>query len=166
MKHILFLFLLIASGFSGFGQVKSKAYNDMLRKLLDHSVTEVSVSDIDENDNSIVFLDAREKREYEVSHIKNAIWVGYDDFNLKRVAKVSKSKKIVVYCSVGYRSEKIAEKLLKTGYLKVANLYGSIFEWVNQGRPVYDKNENLTKEDHAYNKDWGKWLTKGVKVYK
>ncbi len=166
MKHILFLFLLIASGVSGFGQVKSKAYNDMLRKLLDHSVTEVSVSDIDENDNSIVFLDAREKREYEVSHIKNAIWVGYDDFNLKRVAKVNKSKKIVVYCSVGYRSEKIAEKLLKIGYLKVANLYGSIFEWVNQGRPVYDKNENLTKEVHAYNKDWGKWLTKGVKVYK
>lgn len=111
-----------------------------------------------------VFLDARERKEYEVSHIKGAHWIGYDDYKRSRLPKVSKSTPIVVYCSVGYRSEKITEKLLQDGYTEVYNLYGGVFEWVNQGHPVY-VNGHRTHRVHAFDRKWGVWLKKGERVY-
>lgn len=146
-------------------KVKSKAYDIMLTDLLDHSVSEVLVGEIDPDDSTIVYLDAREYNEYKVSHIEGAIWVGYDDFDMNRLDSIQKSDKIVVYCSVGYRSEKVSEKLVEANYENVSNMYGSIFEWVNQGRPVYDKEGNETTNVHAFNKEWGRWLKNGIKVY-
>jgi rhodanese-related sulfurtransferase len=131
---------------------------------LSHSVPELKVEDITTK-NDFVYLDAREREEFEVSHIQNAKWIGYKDFDLNRLKGVSKNDTLVVYCSVGYRSEKIAEKLINEGYTNVFNLYGSIFEWSNQGRPVYDSNNNKTNRVHAYNKRWSQWLFKGEKVY-
>ena len=99
-----------------------------------------------------------------MSHIQDAIWVGYDDFDLSRVGEVEKNQKIVVYCSVGYRSEKVSEKLIEAGYEDVANLYGGIFEWRNQDQEVVDE-QGQTNKVHAYDKVWGVWVTKGEKVY-
>jgi rhodanese-related sulfurtransferase len=155
--------LFIASSCIVQKQVGSGTYNLMLKTLLSHSVNEVSVKEADSMSN-VVFIDSREKEEYEVSHIKNAVWVGYDDFDIKRMSAISKEKKIVVYCAVGARSEKIAEELLKNGYSDVSNLYGGIFEWVNKGKPVYNNSGKTTKV-HAYSKAWGIWLKKGGKVY-
>ncbi|MDG1427401.1 MAG: rhodanese-like domain-containing protein [Crocinitomicaceae bacterium] len=164
MKHLFFILLFILSHQS-FGQVQSRSYSDMLYKLLDHSVDEISVSEASELGGSTLFLDAREKKEYDVSHINGAKWVGYDNFKMKRMSGVPKNKEIVIYCSVGYRSEKIAERLEKSGYTNVKNLYGSIFEWVNQGHPVYNNSGKKTMKVHAYDKEWGQWLRKGQKVY-
>ena len=113
----------------------------------------------------VTLLDAREPAEFGVSHIANAISIGYDQFNVGTVKNLDKNSKIVVYCSVGYRSEKIAEKLKKEGFAHVSNLYGGIFEWVNQGNPVIDSNGQFTKRVHGYSKSWGIWLNKGEKVY-
>ena len=46
------------------------------------------------------------------------LWVGYDDFKLSEVEKKlpDKSAEIVVYCSIGVRSENIGEELLESGY--------------------------------------------------
>mgnify|MGYP000471538617 CR=1 FL=1 len=88
---------------------------------------------------SIYILDAREKKEYEVSHIKNARLVGYDNFKLETVKDIPKDAKVYVYCSIGYRSEKIGEKLQKDGFQKVYNLYGGIFNWANAGFPLESK---------------------------
>ena len=79
-----------------------------------------------------LILDARERVEYEVSHLPKAVFIGYKTFEKDALKDVPKDKPIVVYCSIGYRSEKIGEKLQKMGFTKVYNLYGSIFEWVNQ----------------------------------
>lgn len=145
-------------------QVQSSAFNLTLKTLLSHSVPEVSVFQVKEMPN-VLFLDAREKSEFMVSHIKNARYVGYDQFEIGNLQSINKKQKIVVYCSVGYRSEKISEKLKKNGFTDVSNLYGGIFEWVNQGNSVVDENGNVTENIHAYNKTWGVWLNKGVKVY-
>ncbi len=150
--------------FSAGAQVKSKAYNVMLKTLLSHTVDEVSVNDIN-TDEDIIYLDAREKKEFDVSKINNAIWVGYDDFNLSRVDGIEKGKKIIVYCSVGYRSEKISEKLLKNGFTDVSNMYGGIFEWVNEEKEVVNNNNEPTKKVHAFDRTWGIWLKKGKKIY-
>lgn len=157
------LFLLIS--FDAFSQVKDAAYDLMLQQLLSHSVREISVAEAASKSTSVLFLDAREKEEYEVSHIQSAVQVGYDDFSLSSVKAIPKSRRIIVYCSVGYRSEKVAEKLMADGFVNVANLYGGIFEWVNQGFQVVDGAGKPTSSVHAYSPVWGVWLLKGQKVY-
>ena len=138
----------------------------MLKTMIKETVPTITVAELSKKDLSqMVLLDSREKKEYEVSHLKNAKWVGYDDFKLSRVNDVPKDASIVIYCSVGVRSEKIGEKLIAAGYTNVKNLYGSIFEWVNEGYPVYNTNGKPTDRVHAYSKTWGIWLKKGVKVY-
>lgn len=144
--------------------VSSLKYNILLQALLDHSVNEISVVEVVDKPD-VLLLDARSKNEYEVSHIKNAVWVGYEEFSARKVQDIDRQKEIVVYCSVGYRSEKIAEKLVKFGYSNVSNLYGGIFEWVNEDNDIANESGEVTTKIHAYNKQWGIWLSKGDKVY-
>jgi rhodanese-related sulfurtransferase len=167
MNKYKILFLVFMMGFftNVKSQVESGAYNLMLKGLLSHSVPEISVKGIDSLKYA-VFIDSRSLAEFEVSRIKNARWSGFDEFTTDNLKDVSKESTLVVYCSVGYRSEKISEKLLDLGYANVYNLYGGIFEWLNEGKPVVDSNGNTTDTVHAYSKTWGIWLKNGNKVYK
>jgi len=114
---------------------------------------------------SILFLDAREKNEYEVSHIPGAEHVGFEKFNLKQtLSRIGKAKKVVVYCSVGYRSSKITQKLVAEK-INAFNLIGGVFGWANDGKPLVDSNFKKTKKVHGYNKEWSKWLKKGLAVF-
>ena len=146
-------------------QQKDAAFGQMLSTLLSHSVPEIHTEDLRELPDSTILLDAREKEEFRVSHLRAARWIGYDTFSKKRLKGIPKDAKIVVYCSVGCRSEKIAEKLRAMGYADVSNLYGGIFDWVNKGRAVYDQNEKPTRRVHAFDGNWGLWLRKGEKVF-
>lgn len=112
-------------------------------------------------------LDAREKEEFQVSHLKDAVWVGYEDFDLDQVMQQvpNKQNPIVVYCSIGVRSEDIGERLKNAGYTNVKNLYGGIFEWKNKGYPVYDEQQQETEKVHAFNTYWGRFLTNADKIY-
>jgi rhodanese-related sulfurtransferase len=105
-----------------------------------------------------LILDAREKEEYAVSHLPKAVFIGYKHFEKEVLNTVPKDKPIVVYCSIGYRSEKIGEKLQKMGFTKVYNLYGSIFEWINQGNEVVDNQGVVTKKVHTFNRNWSQWV--------
>ncbi len=163
-KSIVAGWLLVLAA-SGYGQVQSGAYRTLLRTLLRHSVPEIGVAEAAANADQYLFVDAREKREYEVSHLPHARWVGYETFSLSHLQGVSKQTPIVVYCSVGYRSEKVAEQLIAAGFTKVWNLYGGIFEWVNQGHIVVNA-QGPTEAVHAYDRKWGIWLKKGQKVYR
>lgn len=144
--------------------VNSSAYNLMLKGLLSHSVPEVCIDSVQKNAMNYTWLDAREPNEFTVSQISGAIPVGYDQFKLSSVDSLDKNTPIIVYCSVGYRSEKVAEKLIKAGFTNVQNLYGGMFEWSNKNLPLF-KGDSLTPKIHAYNKLWGKWITNGEKVY-
>ncbi|MFB9105669.1 rhodanese-like domain-containing protein [Algibacter miyuki] len=77
----------------------------------------------------------------------------------------NKDTQIVVYCSLGIRSESIADSLKQAGYTHVENLYGGIFEWKNNNFPVYNSEEKETDSIHTFNKAWSKWLKKGIKIY-
>lgn len=147
-----------------FGQVQSGAYRLMLKGLLSHNVPEITVQEAARDSSKILFLDAREPTEYAVSHLKGAVFAGYDHFDLSVSKDWAKDRRIVVYCSVGYRSEKITEKLRLAGFTNVSNMYGGIFEWVNCNHPVYDE-KGPTNRVHAYDRTWGIWLKKGKKVY-
>jgi len=138
----------------------------VLEKLNTKSVPYITVEELQSNENYIL-LDARESKEFNVSHIKDAINVGFEKFNAKKISSLltDKDATIVVYCSIGVRSEKIGEKLLKLGYKNVYNLYGGIFEWKNKGGIVINNNNMPTDKVHTFNKEWSSYLEKGIKVY-
>ena len=162
MKQLLTVLFLLTSIISISQQkVGNENFDKMLSSLLSHSVNEVVPADC--HNKSIIFLDAREKEEYNISHIKNAIWTGYNTFKIKNIQNIPKNTQIVVYCTVGCRSEKVAEKLEKAGFINVSNLYGGIFEWAHTGHTVYN-DIGVTNNIHTYNNEWGQWLTTGNKT--
>ena len=137
-----------------------------LERLNSKTVPYISVQELQAKP-EIIILDAREYKEFETSHIKNALYVGFNKFDKSKITKKVKDKNtpIVVYCSIGVRSEKIGEKLLKLGYSNVFNLYGGIFEYKNENGKVVNNQNKVTDSVHTYNKRWSEYLTKGVKVY-
>jgi len=166
-RHFFFILFIPIFTLTACGQ-NYDSFDELKNKIISKTVPLITVQElkkVEDTSKSLLILDAREKEEYNVSHIKNAKYVGYDNFKISSLKGVSKDTYIVIYCSVGYRSEKIGEKLKQKGFKKVMNLQGGIFDWVNSGYLVYDNEGNQTKKIHAYDKSWGEWLTKGDKVY-
>ena len=158
MRYVLVFFLWLP--LLSVGQ-NLDGYDSMIDKVVNINVpygqAEQLILDVKHNSN-VVVLDAREKAEFEISHIPNAVFVGYDDFTVQSVSGIDKKAKIYVYCSIGYRSGNIADQLIKNGYKNVFNLYGGIFNWANKGYPMIDGNSKSTEKVHGYDSNWSKWL--------
>jgi len=114
---------------------------------------------IDSPKEHIVLLDVRAKEEYAVSHLPGAIL-----WNSKKtdLSKLLKDRIIITYCSVGYRSSKLAVALKKDGFKHVYQLKGSLFAWANLQYPLV----TTTHTVHPYNKKWGTLLNADVKQAK
>lgn len=159
MKHLLIIFFLLI-GYTIHAQ-NPEGFEKMCDRYIKGIVPLASTADLKKaiaSGKQLYILDSREKSEYKASHISGARHVGYDDFEMSRVEDIEKDAFIVVYCSIGYRSEKIGEKLKEAGYTKVFNLYGGIFNWVNTGNEVESNSGKPTSKVHGYNKRWSKWL--------
>jgi len=103
-----------------------------------------------------VLLDARTPAEFDVSQLGGARWIDPDAADA-HPADLSPDTPIVVYCSVGYRSAAVARRLASAGYRRVYNLEGGIFQWANEGRAVYRKQERVYRV-HPYDRIWGRLL--------
>jgi rhodanese-related sulfurtransferase len=70
---------------------------------------------------------------------------------------VNKDTKILVCCTIGYRSSQHARKLRVQGY-DAANLEGGIVAWTQEGLPLMhrssDGKESPTTEVHVFGKQW------------
>ncbi|PKA82527.1 rhodanese-related sulfurtransferase [Ulvibacter sp. MAR_2010_11] len=165
MKNTLLIFGFLVTT-SLFAQ---ESIDNLLKVFNTHSIPYISVEELRrlQLHEPVVILDAREKEEYEVSHIASAKYIGFTEFASEVISKeiTNKNTPLVVYCSLGIRSEEIGEKLKKAGFTNVKNLYGGVFKWKNKGYPVIDSTGNKTERVHAYSILWGKWLTKAEKVY-
>lgn len=104
-----------------------------------------------------LLLDVRRAEEYAVSHLPSARRLEPTLTAPDLGPEVAKDQPIVVYCSVGYRSSRMAERLRAQGYTSVRNLEGSIFEWANRGFPLERKGQAVHRV-HPYNRFWGRLL--------
>jgi rhodanese-related sulfurtransferase len=98
--------------------------------------------------NSAVFVDVREKKEQEVSMLPGAITEQEFLSHLDRY----RDKVIIGYCTISYRSGKLAEKLKAQGVVML-NLRGGLLAWVHDGGKVYDRNGE-TLRIHVYGRKW------------
>lgn len=159
--------IVLAIPAMGWGQTDM---DQVLTKLTAGDVPFMSVQELKmkrHNGKDLLLLDTREPAEYEVSRIPGAELVGFSDFSTRdfTAKHPDKSGVVVVYCSIGVRSEKIARKLKRKGYKNVRNLYGGIFRWKNNDYELVDKRGEPTDRVHAYSKRWGRLLRAGEKVY-
>lgn len=167
MKHLKLHTILILCSLGVNTSLAQTSIDAILKQYNKGNIPYISVQELNENFEEAIILDAREMNEFKVSHIKNALYVGHKYFNSTKILKQvpDLSQPIVVYCSIGVRSESIGNALKKAGYTNVKNLYGGIFEWKNKNLPIYNIKEQETDSLHAYSKKWSVYLNKGIKVY-
>lgn len=145
------------------------AYDRMLSLLYKQTVPVIQPAALAEklrqHPEAVVLLDTRSPEEYQVSHLRGARFVNYEGFEKATFDGVPRSAPVVVYCTVGARSEKVGERLRALGFRDVRNLYGGIFQWVNEGHAVYNQ-AGQTTQVHPYSALWRPWLRRGEPVYK
>ena len=159
-----FLFQLLASCSQGqqanrLGHCQSPAFDQKVASMLRFDIPAIDVDSVRQSPEHYLLLDARAEREYAVGHIPGARWIDYPSLRTEALAGIDYNQPIAVYCSIGYRSERIARELRKMGYRKVVNVYGSIFEWVNRGYPLNDGSGKPSRRVHGYDSNWSQWVT-------
>ncbi len=142
------------------GLVTNPNFENKINSYLSYTVPIMTVDELHKIQNEVIIFDARSEEEYETSHLKEALF--FDKKGILEKKEYFKNKRIVVYCSIGYRSEKAAKDLVNEGFNQVYNLYGGIFEWANEGYHLEDTNSNPTTNVHTYNKSWSKWVTNKI----
>ncbi len=140
-------------------KVENQDFDKKIASMLRFSTPVIGVDELKEQRDEVILLDARKREEFDQSHIPGALFVGYGgSFEESALENIPKNTRMVLYCSIGYRSEKMGDRLRSMGYIKVQNLYGSIFEWANRGYPLEDRFGNKTNLLHTYNRNWSKWV--------
>jgi rhodanese-related sulfurtransferase len=101
-----------------------------------------------------LLIDVRTHQEYEISHLPGAVWAETPKQIASALREASDGQPVVLYCSVGVRSSKVAATLVRSGRTNVYNLQGSIFQWANEGRTLV-ANDRAVRVVHPYNERWG-----------
>jgi sodium/bile acid cotransporter 7 len=125
-----------------------RGYKKELGSFSEITVTELLAAK--KRGHKIVLVDAREKREQQVSMIKGAIPA---EELLKLLERDRKPRGlVVVYCTIGYRSGELVKKLARRK-VKARNLVGSILMWTHARQPLY-RGGKPTNKLHVYGATW------------
>ncbi|HKP96061.1 MAG TPA: rhodanese-like domain-containing protein [Fibrobacteria bacterium] len=106
-------------------------------------------------DTNLVLIDVRQPREQEVSMLPHALTTA--GFAEKFRHGIPAGKRLVVYCTIGYRSGKYALELAKQG-IKAENLEGGVLAWSFAGGKFLVKDAqggwSGTHRIHVYAPEW------------
>ena len=110
-----------------------------------------------------ILLDVRAAPEFEISHLRGA-HLATDLHAARRILEgTSKDAAVIAYCSVGYRSSQLVERLRAAGFSNVSSLEGSIFQWANEGRAVYRGSVRASLV-HPFDEEWGRFLRPSLRA--
>ena len=113
---------------------------------------------------TLVLLDVREPDEFAVSHLQGAVRVTSPDRAAALLSDVPEGATVVAYCSVGYRSARLAAALRDRGLGVVHNLGGSIFRWANEDRPLF-RGDTPVRRVHPFDETWATLLEPDRRAY-
>lgn len=88
------------------------------------------------SDPSLVLVDVREDREWNVGHAAGAHHMSRGTIESKIDSAVPRDATIVLYCASGNRSALAAESLRAMGYTNVASMIGGFRAWVDANGDV------------------------------
>ena len=99
-------------------------------------------------DLDVVFVDVRKPEEQAVSMIRGAVTSEVFLADTERF----RGQSIIAYCTISYRSGKLAAKLNRKG-ITMVNLKGGLLGWVHAGGPLVRGNLPVTVL-HVYGRKW------------
>jgi rhodanese-related sulfurtransferase len=162
-------FALIGIGHCGYGKLRWMQSLDLASEHIekefddvDHISTDTLAALLDADRSKVLLIDTRAPDEYAVSRIPGAL-NAQDPKAVKAILETLKTgdlSSIITYCSIGYRSAELAEKLEKDDDvdLPVKNVLGSIFQWANEDRPLETPDGKPATKVHPFNETWGRLL--------
>lgn len=90
-----------------------------------------------QKDSTVQLVDVRTPEEYQQGYIANAQNLNlYDADFAQKIAKLDKTRPVMVYCAKGARSASAAEQLSKQGFPQVYDLEGGMTAWKQARKPV------------------------------
>jgi rhodanese-related sulfurtransferase len=128
-------------------------------------ITPSRLNELINTNQSPILLDARSQREYDVSHLKNAKRIGFEDFNTERIWMLRRTLPIVIYCTTGDRSRLLAAFMVDMGFQNIKILDGAIIQWSNEQLPLFDKKNLKTTQVHIIKKENAALLRKGKAIW-
>ncbi len=118
-------------------KVKTTKESDLVYKKINAKETEPTYKkitakeafDIMQKNSNYILLDVRSKEEYNTDRLSGAISIPADEINKRAESELNdKNALILVYCSMGGRSEAAAKELSQMGYTNVSN-FGGLDNW-------------------------------------
>jgi rhodanese-related sulfurtransferase len=110
-----------------------------------------------------LLVDVRSAAEWRVAHLPGA-WRCEDPQNVLAEAQRRGANRIIVYCSVGVRSSRLAATLrLSAVQTELVDLDGGIFTWATLGLPLVDADGAAVTRVHPYDQCWGRLLPDGLR---
>ena len=102
-----------------------------------------------------IVLDVRTSQERANGFLANSTHIDfYDEAFLDKLNLLDKTKPIYVYCMVGGRSSKAANKIVKSGFNEVYNLNGGFLKWSNNNLPIEIPEKINEVTTQQYNKSF------------
>ena len=99
-------------------------------------------------DPEVVFVDVRESEEQAVSMIPGAVTSEVFLSDPDRF----QGQRIIAYCTISFRSGKLAAKMGRKG-IRIVNLEGGLLAWVHAGGPLV-RGYKPVKQLHVYGRKW------------
>ncbi|GJL72331.1 MAG: hypothetical protein NMNS01_15300 [Nitrosomonas sp.] len=110
--------------------------------------------------NIYIIVDVRSSEEREISIIGGSIDQAHFESNIEAYQK----KKVVVYCTIGYRSGFYAETLRRQG-LDAYNLSEGVLGWIQAGGLLVNTDGQITPRVHVYSRPWDLGVKDHVAVF-
>jgi adenylyltransferase/sulfurtransferase len=112
------------------------SYRDLLRTVREE-ISEIDSRTAAALPDGPLFLDVREREEWDEGHIPGALHVprGWFESRVEQ-AVPDRTRPVIVYCQSGSRSAFAARTLEELGYEDVRNLSGGFTDWKRNGFPV------------------------------
>jgi rhodanese-related sulfurtransferase len=97
----------------------------------------------------VLFVDVRPPEERSVSMIPGAVTEEQFLSNIEQY----KNRIIIGYCTISYRSGKLAQELMNKQGITMYNLRGGLLAWVHDGGKIVNS-KGETKRIHVYGRKW------------
>ncbi len=89
------------------------------------------------NQNNGLFLDVREKSEFDREHIADSKHIPSSQLSEKTASLTDKQQPIIVVCASGQRAKAAAKELKKAGFTDVYVLTGGLNSWKEAKLPLF-----------------------------
>ena len=91
-----------------------------------------------DGDDSVLLVDVREQREFEICRIPGSVLIPLGELPA-RMSELDGHADMVVHCKSGARSAKAVAILRDAGYTHARNLQGGILAWIDRVDPTLPK---------------------------